>query len=175
MIKQSKIPKDSSDIARIKTSVMSFICVPLLIFLFSCQQRKDFILNDEDIRYLANEHSANHVGRFPKFMIDLDKYERILISKYLVDSSENQSINVFEVNPEKDYSEIVSIKDRLSLPGNTGVIPYENGDFFVFDIDNFSATHLFLIFDVPTGDKTPSWPCGFEMEIYDKNAFSKQS
>ena len=176
MVKQPKSPKKPGQIRRSEAKKKSFIYGIILILLFSCQQKRDFIFNDDDIRYIVTEHRDNHNCKFPKFMIDIAKYDRVLISKNLLGNADKQAINVFEIYPDRGIKEIIAVRDRFNFPGNTGVIPYVHGNFFVFDIDKFPTINLFLIFDVPPGERSSSpRPCGFEMEIFDKKAFSKQS
>ena len=158
------------------TSMKSVISIALLILLFSCQHKKDYVFNDDDIRFIINERNNNRTWEFPSFTIDKGEYNRLLISKNLLGKNEKTTINVFKIDQEKGYREILASTDRLSYQGNIGLIPYEEGNYFVYEIHKFPVKNMLILFDVPAGENPLiSWDCGLDIKIINSKAFHKKS
>ena len=103
---------------------------------------------------------------FPKFKLDSKTYKRILISKNLLDPDEASPIQIYKLNREDGYRDIDIYDENPYHNRYLDVKPTENQNYFIYRLKDFPEKHLFLAFDVPSGEAPlPSYLCGFEFKI----------
>ena len=151
------------------------IFLTIFIFLIACQQKKDYVIDDDKIRDIINQRNFKRTREFPKYVLNKREYGRILISRKLLTEDWESNINVFEFDPEENYNEIFSLRDKSTYPGIIEFIPYIESNYLVYEIDKLPSQELFFWLIAHAGtDPAGSWICGFEIEIYKSKIIYKK-
>lgn len=138
----------------------------IFIAIFSVPQKKDLVVNDDNIRFIINRRHMDRNWDFPKIKLDSKTYKRILISKNLLDPDEASPIQIYKLSKEDGYRDVDFYDENPYHNQYLDVKPTEKQDYFVYRLKDFPEKHLFLVFDVPSGEAPlPSYLCGFEVKI----------
>ena len=154
---------------------LTSIFLTIFIFLIACQQKRDYVVDDDKIRDIINQRNFKRTREFPKYVLNKREYGRILISRKLLTEDWESNINVFEFDPEESYYKIYSIPDKSKYPGIIEFIPYIESDYLVYEIDKLPSQKLFFWLVAHSGtDPEVSFICGFGIEIYKSKVLYKK-
>ena len=145
----------------------------ILLPFSSCHQKNDFVFDDDEIRLIVNQRIVNYEWNFRKYTIEKRDYNRILISKNLLTGKSKRSVSAYVLNLEDDFYKITKVDDRLKYP-DLEYFPYEEGDFFVYDIDELPPNLFFYINVSTQGEPVMRWDAGFEIEIQKSKIVNKK-
>jgi hypothetical protein len=142
-----------------KCLVVNIAFLAILFFGSYCAgQRKDFIINDDELRLIINKRLDK------KYSIDKKEYNRILISSKILKANYNNPIILWE----KGQRDILSSNDTINIdPAPIDYTPTLESNYFVYELDRLPHQNLVFELSVKFADDEihGAYVCDFEIEL----------
>lgn len=150
------------------------LLLSIIISYSSCQQKSDFVFDDDEIRLIINKRIVDYKENIRKYTIDKRDYKRILISKNLLEGKSTKSLTVFEVDTKENYHKIISVAEGSKYPEYFDFMPYEENNYFVYELDKLPPKLFLKITVITLKDPIITYDGGFEIEINKSKVFNKK-